>query len=87
MRAVLAIVFALGMSIPAFAQDVELGISPEGLHVSPRPHPHFDDPYYGDHHHFAGGQCRELRKACLHKEDLGEEGQGNCRRYRAMCTK
>jgi hypothetical protein len=29
-----------------------------------------------------GGQCRELRQACLHKEELGEEGLGNCQRYR-----
>ena len=29
--------------------------------------------------------CRELRQACLHKEELGEEGRGNCRRYRETC--
>jgi hypothetical protein len=23
--------------------------------------------------------------ACLHKDQLGEQGQGNCRRYRQMC--
>jgi hypothetical protein len=26
-----------------------------------------------------------LRQACLHKEELGEEGEGNCRRYREAC--
>ncbi|ACA20196.1 conserved hypothetical protein [Methylobacterium sp. 4-46] len=31
------------------------------------------------------GMCRELRQACLHKEELGEQGAGNCRRYRRMC--
>jgi hypothetical protein len=30
-------------------------------------------------------ECEELRRACLHKEELGEEGQGNCRRYREIC--
>ena len=30
-------------------------------------------------------ECEELRRACLHKEELGEEGQGNCRRYRETC--
>ena len=29
--------------------------------------------------------CRELRAACLNKERLGEQGEGNCRRYRAQC--
>ena len=28
---------------------------------------------------------RELRRACLFKEDLGEVGRGNCQRYRALC--
>ena len=31
------------------------------------------------------GQCWQLRQACLHKEELGEEGMGNCRRYRELC--
>ena len=31
------------------------------------------------------GECAELRRACLNKERLGEQGEGNCRRYRAMC--
>ena len=35
--------------------------------------------------HYGGGQCRELRQACLHKEELGEQGMGNCRRYREIC--
>ena len=30
-------------------------------------------------------ECEELRRACLHKEELGEEGQGNCRIYRETC--
>jgi hypothetical protein len=30
-------------------------------------------------------QCEELRRACQHKEELGEQGEGNCRRYRETC--
>jgi hypothetical protein len=26
-----------------------------------------------------------LRRACLHKDELGEQGEGNCRRYRRTC--
>jgi hypothetical protein len=32
-----------------------------------------------------GPDCRELRAACLNKERLGEQGEGNCRRYRRLC--
>jgi hypothetical protein len=34
---------------------------------------------------YGEGGCRQLRQACLHKEELGEEGMGNCRRYRELC--
>ena len=32
-----------------------------------------------------GGYCSRLRRACENKEERGEEGQGNCRRYRNEC--
>jgi hypothetical protein len=32
-----------------------------------------------------GGQCEELRRACEMKDQLGERGEGNCRRYREVC--
>lgn len=56
---------------PAFAQDIELG--PGGVRV------------YRHHHNGYGADCRALRQACLHKEELGEEGRGNCQRYREIC--
>jgi hypothetical protein len=55
------------------AQDVEFG--PGGVRINPHHHRH-----YG-----YGADCRELRQACLHKEELGEEGRGNCQRYRETC--
>ena len=72
-----AALFALPMS--AFSQDVEIG--PGGVQINPG---------YGYHHgyyhrHRGYGQCEELRAACMHKEELGEQGQGNCQRYRQMC--
>ena len=33
----------------------------------------------------ADGNCEELRLACQHKGELGERGEGNCRRYREEC--
>jgi len=65
-----AAVFALPIS--AHSQDVEIG--PGGFRVYPH------------HRHYGyGADCRELREACLKKEELGEEGRGNCRRYREVC--
>jgi hypothetical protein len=32
-----------------------------------------------------GDYCRDLRWSCLHKDELGERGEGNCRRYREEC--
>ena len=70
-----AALFALPTS--ALSQGVELG--PGGVRIEPG--------YHGYHHRRSayGGECRELRLACLHKEELGEQGQGNCERYRRRC--
>jgi hypothetical protein len=32
-----------------------------------------------------GGRCERLRRACEYKNQRGEVGEGNCRRYRAEC--
>jgi hypothetical protein len=45
-------------------------------------------PYYRPRpraYAYGGEGCWQLRQACLHKEELGEEGMGNCRRYRELC--
>jgi hypothetical protein len=73
---VLAIISAALFALPtsAFSQAVEFG--PGGVRI------------HSYHHHGYGadrGECRELRQACLHKEELGEQGMGNCRRYREVC--
>jgi hypothetical protein len=86
---VLAIATAAVFAVPtsAFSQmDFEVG--PEGFYVGPRYHRDYDDRNYGGDRHYGGGgggRCRELRQACLHKEELGEQGMGNCRRYRELC--
>ena len=35
--------------------------------------------------YWGGGRCDRLRRACLYKEERGEVGEGNCRRYREEC--
>ena len=32
-----------------------------------------------------GGRCERLRRACEFKDERGERGEGNCRRYREEC--
>ena len=34
-----------------------------------------------------GESCADLKYACEHKDQLGEVGQGNCRRYRETCER
>ena len=65
--------FALPTS--AFSQSVEFG--PGGVQIEPGYG--YDHGYHYGHRYgrtASRGQCRELRLACLHKEELGEEGQG-----------
>jgi len=61
---------------PAQAQ-VEFHITPEGGYIGPSRHRGVEYRHRGI--------CRELREACLKKEELGEVGEGNCRRYRETC--
>ena len=73
-KLVLAIAAIAALSvcpISAFSQSVEIG--PGGVRV--------DDGRRAR----GGGQCEELRLACENKNRLGEQGEGNCRRYRETC--
>ena len=87
--------FALGMvavvtllAVPAtsFAQGISVG--PGGVRIDDgRDRNRGRGEYYEERR--AGpprGMCRELRRACMNREELGEQGAGNCRRYRRMCT-
>ncbi|ACA15519.1 conserved hypothetical protein [Methylobacterium sp. 4-46] len=55
--------------VTAFSQGIEIG--PGGVR--------FGDGGRG------GGRCEQLRRACENKDELGERGEGNCRRYREEC--
>jgi len=65
-----------------------------GMHHGDEHHGHDE----GEHHHGEwhpgggewrhrgeGGMCRHLRWKCEHKYELGQEGEGNCRRFREEC--
>jgi hypothetical protein len=70
----LILLFAFaGFIIPTRSQSIEIG--PGGVQVNPLP----------GHHRNWGRTCEELRLACQYKMERGEEGMGNCRRYRETC--
>jgi hypothetical protein len=64
---------ALFFPVSSYSQGIEIG--PGGIHIG------------GDRDQEGSRQqdCEELRRACEHKEELGEQGEGNCRRYRETC--
>jgi hypothetical protein len=33
-----------------------------------------------------GNRCERLRRACMFKDERGDRGQGNCRRFREECS-
>jgi hypothetical protein len=41
--------------------------------------------YEGLYDRYESERCRELRGVCTHKEKPGEQGMGNCRRFRELC--
>ena len=72
---VLAAAAALLFPISAYSQQIEIG--PGGVRIG-------RDGDQGGYRH-RDRECEHLRRACEHKEDRGEQGQGNCRRYREIC--
>jgi hypothetical protein len=82
MRRILVATAALGtlviLDTPSFAQGFRVG--PGGLEID-------DGRGYREEREDRRYRrmCRELRDRCENKDIYGEEGQGNCRRYRRMC--
>jgi hypothetical protein len=73
----IAVMALFAFPASAFAQVIQapgIEIGPGGVGIG-------DDDEEGA----SRRECEELRRACLHKEELGEEGEGNCRRYRETC--
>lgn len=73
---ILAICTAAFLALPAAAAPSEAGTDASLLQIHYR--------QYYQHWGFSPN-CRELRRACLYKRELGEVGMGNCQRYRELC--
>ena len=71
----LAAATALLFPISAYSQQIEIG--PGGVHIDR------DGDREGARHR--DGECEHLRRACEHKDERDEQGEGNCRRYRETC--
>ena len=35
--------------------------------------------------HYGPARCQELREACIHKNEVGQRGLGNCKWFRDNC--
>jgi hypothetical protein len=87
MRKILLASVTLGalliIDAPAFSQGISIG--PGGVRVDDgRRYGREYDSGYRDNRRNAR-MCARLRDACRNKDVYGEEGQGNCRRYRRTC--
>jgi len=70
-----AIAAAVALFFPVSAYSQEIQIGPGGVHID------------GDRDREGARprECEELRRACEHRDQAGEQGEGNCRRYRETC--
>jgi hypothetical protein len=80
----LAIVTAALFAIPTAAFSGSIYVRPEGVKTGPSHHRYYNR-YEGLYNRYESGRCRQSRAACTHKEELGEQGMGNCRRFRELC--
>ena len=74
-----AMILAAGLGLASVSNAVA---APVGVHVRGAGFPGgvIEQVQYG-----RGGYCERLRRACIYKEERGEVGEGNCRRYRNEC--
>jgi hypothetical protein len=83
---ILAIATAARFAIPTAAFSESINVGPGGVRIGPSyGHHRLYNRYEGVYDRYESGRCRELRAACMHKEELGEQGMGNCRRFRELC--
>jgi hypothetical protein len=81
-----AIAAAALFAIPAAAFSESIHVGPGGVKIGPSyGHHRLYNRYEGLYDRYESGRCKELRAVCMHKEELSEQGMGNCRRFRELC--
>jgi hypothetical protein len=79
-------VLALALfALPTAALSQGIHIGPGGVGVDTGIQDEYQHHEYAQHGDHYAHMCAELRQACMHKHELGEEGHGNCARYRQRC--
>jgi len=74
MRVYAVVIFAGAfLAVPAVVSSQGVEIGPRGVEIHP------------SQGRSVAPDCAELRRACLSKDELGDQGEGNCRRYREVC--
>jgi hypothetical protein len=82
---ILAIAIAALFAIPTTAFSESINVGHGGARIGPSyGHHRLYNRYEGLYDRYESERCRELRPACMHKEELGEQGMGNCRRFREL---
>ena len=82
--AVICLPAAFGPTVPdASAQSVYIG--PGGVGVDTHGRYRSERRYRYRDGGADGRTCARLRRACEYKGERGQRGEGNCRRYRAVC--
>jgi hypothetical protein len=74
-----AVLFAIPTA--AFAEIIHVALA--GVRAEPS-HRYYTR-YEGLYDRYESEQCRMLRSSCSHKEELGEQRLGNCRKFRDLC--
>ena len=54
------------------------------VRVGPSHHGYYNR-YEGLYDRYESERCRMLRPSCTHKQELGEQNIGNCRKFRELC--
>ena len=75
-KTLLGLVFTAGIVCTLPAMAAQYGIAGQEALSSSVINAQYDDRY-----------CRRLRRACEFKDERGERGEGNCRRYRRECRR
>ena len=78
-----AICAAALFAIPTAAFSESSNVALGGVRVQPS-HRYFSR-YEGLYDRYESEQCRLLRASCSHKDELGEQKIGNCRKFRELC--
>jgi hypothetical protein len=81
-KLMMAAMIAITMALPGVS--VAQSYSYPGYYYG---YPYSRERHHRHHEARPDVDCHSLRAACMHKRELGEQGEGNCARYRELCRR